>query len=227
MVKGILFDFNGTLFYDSDKHIRAFQLFFERRGLEIPDAEYLATMTFGRTNEDIFRDIYKADATDEELCRYGDEKEELYRSACLEASESLHLAEGAYEMLDFLTSKNIPFCIATGSGIDNINFYFEHLGLSRWFALDRIVYPDGIMRGKPAPDLYIEAAKRIGLGADECIVFEDGTSGILSANAAGAAAVIAVCSPELESPVKDGAVVDGEVSNFKNYKDILKKYRLI
>lgn len=227
MLKGVLLDFNGTLFYDSDKHIRAFQLFFINRGLEAPDADYIAKMTFGRTNDVIFRDIYKADASDEELAAYDIEKEELYRTACLESPETLKLAKGAEEMLDFLAENGIPFCIATGSGIDNINFYFEYLGIAKWFDIDRIVYNDGSFKCKPAPDIYIEAAKRIGRSPEECIVFEDGTSGILSANAAGVGAVVAVVSPELESPVRDGAVADCEVSDFETYKDIFKKYRLI
>ena len=227
MLKGVMFDFNGTLFYDSDKHIRAFQLFFINRGLEAPDAEYLAKKTFGRTNDVIFREIYKADATDEELAAYDIEKEELYRAACLESPETLRLAKGAEEMLDFLKDRGIPYIIATGSGIDNVNFYFEHLGIGKWFDIDSVVYGDGSFACKPAPDIYLEAARRIGIDPSECIVFEDGTSGILSANAAGVGRVVAVVSPELESPVRDGAVVDCEVSDFSDYKDIFKKYRLI
>ena len=227
MIKGVLFDFNGTLFYDSDKHIRAFQLFFINRGLEAPDADYIAKMTFGRTNDVIFRDIYKADASDEELAAYDIEKEELYRTACLESPETLKLAKGAEEMLDFLKENGIPYIIATGSGIDNVNFYFEHLGIGKWFDMDRIVYDDGSFACKPAPDIYLEAARRIGIAPSECIVFEDGTSGILSANRAGVGRVVAVVSPELESPVRNGAVVDCEVLDFSTYKDIFTKYRLI
>ena len=61
MIKGILFDFNGTLFYDSDKHIAAVQEFFLRRGLDVPDAEDIVLNMFGKTNRTIFRDRYKKD----------------------------------------------------------------------------------------------------------------------------------------------------------------------
>ncbi|MBQ8141159.1 MAG: HAD family phosphatase [Clostridia bacterium] len=226
MIKGILFDFNGTLFYDSDKHIAAFQKFFEKRGLQKPSEEYIVKNIFGRTNRTIFSEQYRADAADEELDAYGREKEELYREACLEDMESFHLAEGAEEFLDYLKEKGIPYNLATGSDIDNVSFYFERMGIGRWFDIDRIVYNDNTLPGKPAPDVYIEAARRIGLTPAECIVFEDGTSGIKAANSAGAGAVFAVASPELDSPVTDDVRVDGEIYDFKAYISILKKFEL-
>ena len=48
MIKGIIFDFNGTLFYDSDKHIWAFRRFFEKRGLSLPSDEYIVKNIFGK-----------------------------------------------------------------------------------------------------------------------------------------------------------------------------------
>ncbi len=226
MIKGVLFDFNGTLFFDSDKHIDAFKRFFAKRGLEVPTSEYIVTNVFGKNNRTIFSEQYRADATDEELDSYGDEKEELYRVSCLESPETFKLIDGACEMLDFLKQNRIPFNLATGSNIDNVKFYFEHLGIGKWFDIDKIVYDDNIIKGKPAPDVYLEAARRIGLDASECIVFEDGTSGIRAANSAGAGAVYAVYSPELRSPVTPEVKADGEMNDFRDYKMVLKRFGL-
>ncbi len=224
MIRGILFDFNGTLFYDSDKHISAFQRFFINRGLEAPSADYIAKKTFGRTNYAIFPDIYKKDASEDDLRRYDLEKEFYYREACKASPDTFHLASGVPEMLDYLKEKNIPFNMATGSGEENVKFYFEYLDIGRWFDYDKIVFDNGTLPGKPEPDGYIEAAKKIGLRADECVVFEDGTSGIISANRAGAGAVIAVISPTVVSPVTADTRVDGEIEDFRGYMDILRKF---
>ena len=59
------------------------------------------------------------------------------------------------------------------------------------------------------------------------IVFEDGKSGLISANAAGAGALYAVVSEDIGSPVSDGIKVDGEISDFLCYEEILRKHGLI
>ena len=227
MIKGILFDFNGTLFYDSDKHIAAVQEFFLRRGLDAPDEEDIVLNMFGKTNRTIFRDRYKKDATEEEILEYGREKELLYREACLRSPETFHLVSGAARFLDYLKANGIPYNLATGSPLDNVEFYFEQMGLGEWFSKELVVYDDGSRPGKPAPDMYIEAAKRIGLSPEECIVFEDAANGIRSARAAGAGAVYLLISDGLASPVSDELTVDGEIKDFDSYKEILDRYEII
>lgn len=224
MIKGAIFDFNGTLFYDSEKHISAFREFFKRRGVGIYDKSYIADKTFGRTNSAIFRDLYRSDATDEDIEEYSEEKESLYHEECLKSPETFCLAPGACEMLDYLKEKNIPFNMATGTGARNVNFYFEHLDIGRWFDAKKIVSDDGTLPGKPAPDFFIEAARRIGLEPSECIIFEDSVSGILSANRAGAGAVIAVLSLEGKSPLTDETKVDGEINDFTGYKELFSRF---
>ncbi|MBE6597002.1 MAG: HAD family phosphatase [Ruminococcaceae bacterium] len=224
MIRGILFDFNGTLFFDSEKHIAAFKEFFGRRGLCDYTSSFLADATFGRTNSVIFRDLYRSDATDEDIERYSEEKESLYHEECIKDPKSFCLAPGAYEMLDHLKENNIPFNMATGTGEKNVSFYFEHLDIGRWFDHKLIVSDNGTLPGKPAPDFFIEAARRIGLEPEECIVFEDSVSGILSANAAKAGAVVAVLSMKGKSPLTEETRVDAIVEDFRGYKDILRKF---
>ena len=98
------------------------------------------------------------------------------------------------EMFDRLRAKGVPFTIATSSQWDNVSFYFEHLGLDRWFTPETLVFDDGKMRGKPAPDIYLRAMALIGCRPDECAVFEDSLSGIQAGRAAGAGWIIAVDS---------------------------------
>jgi beta-phosphoglucomutase-like phosphatase (HAD superfamily) len=67
----------------------------------------------------------------------------------------LVLSPGARGLLETLERRNIPRTIATSSEITNLNFFIEHLRLDRWFDVAKIVYDDGIRRGKPAPDIYL------------------------------------------------------------------------
>ncbi len=227
MIKGVLFDFNGTLLFDSDKHILAFQQFMRKKGLRVMSAEEIAELTFGRTNSDIFKILYDGSLTTDELDALALEKEALYREICLASPDGFSLAPGAYEMLDFLKREGIPFNIATGSGMENVEFYYKELDLGRWLSIDTIVYNDHTLRGKPEPDFYIEAAKKIGLEPSECIVFEDALSGFISARGAGAAAIYALVTEGHGELLSGGVKIDGEIGDFKGYLSILKKHGLL
>ena len=78
----------------------------------------------------------------------------------------------------------------------NVEFYIKEFNLLRWFDIDKIVYSDGTIPGKPAPDIYLLAAKKLNLDPKDCIVFEDAISGIEAAYKAGVKNIIAVASRE-------------------------------
>ncbi len=221
-IKGLLFDFNGTLFFDSKLHIEAFKKYFTTHGKEEPTDEFIAKNIFGRPNPRIYTENFNPNPTDAECKAFANEKEGLYRELCLKQPELMKYTDGVCEMLDWLKENSVPFCLATGSEIDNVSFYIEHMGLGRWFDLDNIVYFDGTFQGKPEPDAYLLAAKRIGLDASECAVFEDGTSGIIAAHRAGAGAVIAVHEPGIPSPITDEVTCDAVYHDFTHWKEIFK-----
>ncbi len=222
-IKGLLFDFNGTLFFDSQCHLDAFDLLFDRYGLNRRDRQYMIENVFGKNNKSIFLEQFCPDATESDIKSFEIIKEQLYMDICLSNSQSLKLCNGAEDLLDYLKNHSIPYCIATGSPLQNVEFYFEHLRLDRWFTFDNIVYTDGTFNGKPAPDCYILAAKRLGLSASECVVFEDGTSGIKAARAAGASKVIAVWEKGLPSPLLDGVYADEVHHDLSDWCGILSR----
>ena len=226
-IKGLLFDFNGTLFFDSELHIRAFKKYFTEHGKEEPSAEFITKNIFGRPNPRIYGDNFNPNYTEEEWQEFADEKEGLYREFCLASPELMQYTKGAYEMLDWLKENNIPFCLATGSGMDNLSFYIENMDLGRWFSLDNIVYFDGSFQGKPEPDTYLLAAKKLGLDPSECAVFEDGTSGIVAARRAGAGAVIGVYEPSMPSPITEDVSCDAIYHDFTQWKEIFKNLGIL
>ena len=98
-MKGVIFDFNGTLFPDTDKHRKAWTEFLSRRGMVLKEDDYRAHF-LGPTNRQILEMIFKRKLSDEELERYAFEKEDLYRSFCRADRASLSLTKGAAELLD-------------------------------------------------------------------------------------------------------------------------------
>src|SRR5207244_2576935 len=97
---------------------------------------------------------------------------------------------GAEQLFDILKEKRIPFTIATSAPAINVNFYVQQFHLDTWFDIDKIVFDDGTMPSKPAPDMYLLAAKKMGIPITECIIIEDSRSGIAAALNAKAGKII-------------------------------------
>lgn len=191
-MKGILFDFNGTLFNDTHLHKAAWHSFFLKNfGWDFSEEEILRRC-LGPSNEDIFNDFFEGKLSREEKDALGRKKEEEYRSAAKSDPDNMHLIDGVPELLDLLVERNIPFALATASPIENIIFYLEDLGLKKWFTIDRIVYEEGKLASKPDPAFYIEAARRIGLTPDQCMIVEDSPTGIRAAINAKAGKIVAL-----------------------------------
>lgn len=195
-MKGIIFDFNGTLYWDSALHYQAWREFSKiLRGYEFTDEEMRDKM-FGHTNEDIIEYAIGKKPDKMMVEKYAKEKESLYRKRCLLDPENFKLAPGATEFLDYLKENNIPRTIATMSEWDNVEFYIKEFELAKWFDIDKIVYSNGKIPGKPAPDIFMIAAEKIGLSPCDCVVVEDAIAGIKSAESAGIGKIIAIASME-------------------------------
>lgn len=212
--KGIIFDFNGTLFWDSQKHLEAWREYSKKlRGQAFTDEEMQKYM-FGRTNEDIVKYLIGRQPEKDLVVKCQTEKEAIYREMCANDMENFKLAKGAVEFLDFLCEKSIPHTIATMSEEVNVKFFIEGFGLAKWFDVDKIVYDDGNIKGKPEPDIYLKAAENLGLNPVDCIVVEDALSGIESAFRAGIGKIVAIESMETRELYSKVPAVDEIISDF-------------
>ncbi len=218
---GVIFDFNGTMFFDSEKHIKAWTLFLEDMlGEKLTETEinrYVKNLP-GRQLIEVFLDC---EISDEMYEQFSEEKENIYRRLCMEDKAGLKLAPGLEKFLDYLTEYNIPRTIATTAPLSNVMFYFETFDLYRWFDTDKLVFHDKRMRDKPFPDMYLVACKMINKAPEKCMIFEDSISGINSATAAGVKNIIAVNgdNPKLQT---DG--FDTVKAVIKDYEDLGEQF---
>ncbi|MGI9544151.1 MAG: HAD family hydrolase [Cyclobacteriaceae bacterium] len=189
--KGVIFDFNGTLFWDTPYHNQAWNQFLEAHDIHMSDMEMIQKI-HGKTNAAIFRNLFGPDLEPWRINQMAQDKESIYRKLC--SKQQMQLAPGVSELLQFLKDIGIPFTIATASGADNLDFYFEHLSLNRWFNFDKVVYDNGTFPGKPEPDIFLLAAKQLKLSSKETVIFEDSFAGILAAENAGAGKIFIVNS---------------------------------
>ena len=190
-IKGVIFDFNGTLFWDTNIHNKAWDNFLEMYGINLTDSEKNEKI-HGKNNKDILNTIFPNQLSNVEIDNLSAEKERIYQELCLQTD--MQLAPGAKEFLNFLMKINIPFTIATASGLGNVEFYFEHLKLNSFFDRSKVIFNDGNIKSKPHPQIFQMAMNILGLNRNETLVFEDSISGITAAENAGISKIIIVNS---------------------------------
>lgn len=104
------------------------------------------------------------------------------------AEEKLEVLPGVEEILKFFRENKIPMAIASSSEIKVIKSNVERSGLEKYF--DALIGGDMITNGKPAPDIFLKAAEKIGVTPENCYVFEDSPNGIRGAKAANCVAIM-------------------------------------
>ena len=105
-----------------------------------------------------------------------------------EAEKNLPVMAGVREILTYFHEQGIHIATASSSSVAQIEKNLTQSGLRNYF--DAIVGGDLVAHGKPAPDIFLMAAERIGIPAEECYVFEDGYNGLRGAAAAGCAPIM-------------------------------------
>jgi HAD superfamily hydrolase (TIGR01509 family) len=181
-VQGFLFDLDGTLIDSMPHHHDAWVAWHARRGLAI-DADAFFKATAGRSNDEILADMFPAASVQERLAM-AHEKEALYREI---AAPGLALIPGAQAFVERSLAAGLRLAVCTASTPENMQLAFARFPIDRW--VETVVSPADGLRGKPHPDIFLEAARRLGLAPARCIVFEDAPLGIEGARRAGMGAV--------------------------------------
>ncbi|HYH04659.1 MAG TPA: HAD family phosphatase [Bacillota bacterium] len=186
----VVFDFNGTLLWDTPLHNWAWDIFLEKYGLPMTDAEKMERI-HGKTNQLIFRNIF-GELSEAQVEKYILEKEGIYQQLCIETGISL--APGITALWEDLRCRNIKFTIATASGPENIDFYFERYQLEEWFDYDLVVFNNGNIASKPDPEIFNIAIDRLQVSPEQTVIFEDSAAGLKAATAANVGKIYIVNS---------------------------------
>lgn len=112
----------------------------------------------------------------------------------MEAARALPIKPGAVELLDKLTSLGIPVALATGTDRIRAERRISIAGLDKYF--NSVITMEDVENGKPAPDIFLIAAKSLNILPHNCIVFEDSSVGVIAATSAGMKAYMV---PDLET----------------------------
>ena len=219
-MRGVIFDFNGTMVFDEKFHSFAWKKFIEEKaGVKISDEELQKYCQGVNANVIIEKFLQKKFDADE-LAELVEEKEKFYRQIAVDSGE-FKFVDGLEKFLDELKKNNVPMTIATAAGLNNVKFFFEHFKLANWFDREYIVYDDGTLPGKPEPDMYLKAAEVIGMEISDCIIFEDSRSGIKAAKNSGAYKVVGITSTFDEKTLLERGVAKA-ISDYTDLNSLLE-----
>ena len=216
--RALLFDMDGTMVDSMPAHARSWEVFTRRHGIAMPIAEVLRRTT-GRNGVECIRELFGPEVGEDRALELIAEKERIYRDAF--AREFREVA-GFRRFARQALQRGLKLAVATAGDRNNIAFALERLELEQ--RPHAIVGGDEGIAGKPEPDLFVEAARRVGTPAAECIVFEDAPFGIEAARRAGMRAV-AICTThsaaELAGPHVIASAGDFEELMTKNFLESL------
>ncbi|UFR03062.1 HAD family hydrolase [Streptomyces sp. Go40/10] len=111
--------------------------------------------------------------------------EVFHRRVFAAFERELQPVAGVTGVLEKLAVDGVPYCVASSGSHARIRVGHRTTGLDRWFTEDRVFSSEDVGRGKPAPDLFLYAAERMGVAPERCAVVEDSPLGVQAAVAAG------------------------------------------
>ena len=185
--EALIFDMDGTMVDSMPWHSQSWVAFCRQHGIQMEAAEILARTT-GRTGVECMAEVLGRPLDEPEALAFVHEKEAIYRA--LFAAEFREVA-GFTAFARQAAGRGLKLAVGTAGDRHNIAFVMSRLGMDPLPLA--IVGGDEGLSGKPTPAIFLEAARRIGVAPEHCIVFEDAPFGIEAARRGGMRAV-AVCS---------------------------------
>ena len=207
MVKGIIFDMDGTMVDSLPYHHEAWKIFFNENKVE-NFSEKLKDYKGGGTI-DLMKAVYGDRYSLKELKKMSDEKEIIFRRIY---KGKIKPIKGFKKFLNDVKSRNILVGLASNAIRKNVSLIIKELEIYDDF--DSIICGDEVDYGKPNPEMFNKTIDRFKINKNECLIFEDSIEGIKAAKNSGIN-VIGITSSSSHKTLQDA----GSTMNISNYVD--------
>lgn len=179
MQAAAIFDLDGVLVLSARAHEISWALLLQRHGrapAAIPGIGGL-----GIKSEVVIADLLQWTQDPDEVRALCLEKEEIFRQYVRE--HGIDVVHGAREFISELARQSVPLAVGSSAPRENVELCLEVTRMRKAFSI--VVTGDQVARGKPAPDIFLQAAAALEVRPEDAVVFEDAPAGIAAAHAAG------------------------------------------
>ena len=181
--KALIFDLDGTLVDSMPAHFKAWCKALAKQGHKGVFPEDVFYAMGGRPTRDIVEILNGEQDLGLDPVEVAHAKKRAYL-------KNLDLVELIPEVAEIARAHRgkVPLAVASGGSRDVVEKTLQKLGISDWF--DEVVSSSEVTNGKPAPDIFLETASRLGVAPADCVVYEDARAGILAAREAGMEVIV-------------------------------------
>ena len=215
MSYGLIFDMDGVLIDSYDSHFQSWKDLADEEGKTFSREQF--TWAFGRTSREC-AEKYWPEADAKRVAELDARKEELFRNIIADA---FPLMKGAHELIEALSEAGFKIAIGSSGPPENVNLTLSKINRPHCF--HGVVTGMDVTKGKPEPEVFLTAAKKLGLPPVRCAVIEDAPAGVTAALRAGMTAIGFASTGRTHEELSEAhVVVDalGELSP-KRIKDLI------
>lgn len=182
---GVIFDMDGVLIDSGAAHWESWRIVAEEDGVDFTEEAFWAT--FGMVSDVIVARYWGANPPTDpaEIAAIVDRKETAFRESV--ATHTTPIA-GAVDFIRYLAERGVKIAVGSSAPRENVEHILRWLGVRELFG-DRVVAGDEVKNGKPAPEIFLTAAKKLGVPAENCVVIDDAKNGVDAGAASGATTV--------------------------------------
>ncbi len=177
-LRAVIWDMDGVIVDTGPYHFRAWQEVFQKRGVNFTEEDF--KRNFGQRNDTIIRNTMGGSMSSSEMDAIAGEKEENYRRR---VAQNIKPLPGAIELLRSLGDQGVKVAMASSAPMENIQLVTRALGINDCF--QAIVWGREVTEGKPSPQGFLLAARKLQVEPQDCIVIEDAVAGVTAAKRAG------------------------------------------
>ena len=210
MIKAVIFDMDGVIVDSEPLHKAVERQMFVDLGIDVPlERQHAFT---GTSNAIMWTQLKAEYHLPESVETYVNMKEERYLRL-LRIDTTISLIPGVEAALRSLFERGIPVGLASSSSLENIRIILERFNLNRYFRA--VTSGEEVLLSKPNPDVFLLAAKRMGIQPTDCLVIEDSANGVKAAKSAG---MFCVGLKVDEHNHQDLSLADSVITSFSEFQ---------